>query len=122
VITETFTEGPLTLTLTESEKALSLEWLGMSMAREPSTFLLPILTRALELGMQLQKPLIIDFRKLEYLNSSTITPVIRVLEQARRGTAQVKIDYDKNVKWQSLSFTALSLFRTVDSRIEIRGL
>ena len=93
----------------------------MSMAREPGVFLIPILTQALELGVKMNKPLQIDFQNLEYLNSSTISPVIRILERARRAQARVRVLYKRALKWQSLSFTALEIFRTPDSRIEVQG-
>lgn len=118
---QTYTDGALSLRLFETPEAVRLEWRGMSMAREPSKFLSPILARALDAGLQSNRPLIIDFKSLEYLNSSTITPVIRILEHARRGRSHVRIVYDKSRKWQALSFTALELFRTPDGRIEIAG-
>jgi hypothetical protein len=117
----TYTDDALTLRLFETDDAIRLEWSGMSMARDPGKFLVPILSRALDTGLQSGKQLVIDFRRLEYLNSSTITPVIRILEHARRGRSAVRIVYDKTLKWQALSFTALELFRTPDGRIDIRG-
>lgn len=116
-----FQDGPLTLKLYDSGEALTLEWLGMSMGRQPGEFLVPVLTSALEEANAVAKRLVIDFRKLEYLNSSTMTPVIRILEHARRNGFSLRILYDKGLKWQALSFTALELFRTQDGRIEVRG-
>lgn len=121
MIEETFTDDALSLRLVETDDNIRLEWTGMSMAREPGAFLVPILSRALDTGLQIGKPLVVDFRQLEYLNSSTITPVIRILEHARRGRSAVRIVYDKSLKWQALSFTALELFRTPDGRIDVRG-
>ena len=118
---ENFIEGPLLLRLYETAELVCLEWRGQSMAREPGKFLLPVLSKALDRGLQREKPLVIDFQQLEYLNSSTITPVIRILEHARRGHSRVQIIYNKSLKWQSLSFTALELFKTPDARIDVRG-
>ncbi|HZA50479.1 MAG TPA: hypothetical protein VE549_07050 [Myxococcaceae bacterium] len=118
---ENFNDGPLVLRLYETAEMVCLEWRGQSMAREPGKFLLPVLSKALDWGLQRDKPLVIDFQQLEYLNSSTITPVIRILEHARRGHSRVRIVYNKSLKWQSLSFTALELFKTPDARIDVRG-
>jgi hypothetical protein len=118
---ENFVDGPLSLRLFETDEMVCLEWRGQSMAREPARFLLPVLSKALDLGLQRDKRLVIDFQQLEYLNSSTITPVIRILEHARRGHSRVQIVYNKSLKWQALSFTALELFRTADARIDVRG-
>lgn len=118
---ETFVDGPLTLKLSATTESINLTWEGQSVAREPASFLLPVLARTLEMGAKDGRPVVIDFQQLEYLNSSTITPVIRFLEQARRSGQVVKVVYRKDLKWQALSFTALELFRTPDKRIEVRG-
>jgi len=119
--TETFSDDALTLVLFDAQDEVRLEWQGVSMARDPGSFLLPVLSRALDRGLQRNKPVVIDFQKLEYLNSSTLTPVIRVLEQARRGHGRVKVLYRRDVKWQALSFTGLDIFRTPDARIDVQG-
>ena len=91
------------------------------MARDPGPFILPVLTRALDLGQKANKPVVLDFRDLEYLNSSTISPVIRILEQAKRGEARLTVCYRNDLKWQALSFSALYLFQTADGRIAIKS-
>lgn len=121
MVEQTFVDGPLTLQLTEQNDSVTLAWRGMSMAREPGQFLMPILSKALDLGLQTEKPLVIDFQNLEYLNSSTISPVIRILEHARRGHGRVRVLYNKALKWQALSFTALEIFKTPDARIDVQG-
>ncbi len=55
------------------------------------------------------------------MNSSTITPVIRLLHEAKRGGARVTILYKQTLRWQELSFSALTIFQTDDERIQIRG-
>lgn len=117
--TEHFEDGSLKLTLDDGGDALTLTWQGRSVAREPGHFLLPILTKLVERSEREAKRLVLDFRKLEYLNSSTITPVIRVLEQAKRGTALVTVTYDAALKWQALSFSALYLFQSLDGRVTV---
>src|SRR4051812_48641195 len=114
---EIFQDDELTLTLSETPKDVRLEWRGVSMARDPAQFLSPILSRALDLGLQTKKAVVIDFQQMEYLNSSTLSPVIRTLEHARRGANQVTILYSKQLKWQALSFGGLEIFKTNDARI-----
>ena len=63
-----------------------------------------------------------DFRELDYMNSSTITPIIKVLERAKNGKAQITILYKNSLKWQELNFTALEIFGTDDDRLKIKGL
>lgn len=118
--TQTFTDRDLTIELDDGER-VRVAWRGKSTAREPSQFVLPVLTKALELAAGSHKEVLIDFSQLQYMNSSTITPLIRILEQAKRGTVKVKVIYQKALKWQALSFTALRVFQTDDQRIEITG-
>ncbi|MBI1949430.1 MAG: hypothetical protein HYS27_27335 [Deltaproteobacteria bacterium] len=119
--TEQFEDGSLKLTLDDNGGILTLVWQGRSVAREPGLFLLPILTRLIERGEKDKKRIVLDFRKLEYLNSSTVTPIIRVLEQAKRGTAMVSVIYDAELKWQALSFSALYLFQSLDGRVTVES-
>jgi len=117
---ELFTDQALTLELIAAQD-VTLTWRGKSTARDPAAFLLPILTKALDHGVSQSKRLVLDFRHLEYMNSSTITPLIRVLSMAQRGDALVTVLYDSHLRWQALSFTALEVFATDDKRVEIRG-
>ncbi len=117
---ETFADAELTLEVSEAHDVV-VTWKGRSVAREPGAFVLPILLRAIESAQRHGKRVVIDFRAIEYLNSSTITPVVRVLEQAKRGEAQLTVRYDSSQKWQSLAFSALYLFGTADGRITVQG-
>ncbi len=119
--TQIHASGDLRLEITEDEHLIRVVWSGRSTARDPSAFLAPILTRALRDAMANARPLQLDFRKLEYMNSSSITPVIRILHEARRNTGRVTILFMAATRWQELSFSALAIFQTPDLHIEIRG-
>jgi hypothetical protein len=119
--TETFTSHALTLNVTEDANSILVIWKGRSTAREPAEFLIPILTRALDRATELKRPLTLDFRAIEYFNSSTITPVVRLIEEAKRRGGSVVITYDKKLRWQELSFSALQVFHTGDQRIRVVG-
>jgi len=119
---ETFTNQTLSLTVTDEGNAIRIEWLGKSTAREPGAFIGPILVQALRRSSAEHKHLLMDFQRIEYMNSSTITPIIRILDEAKRGGNQVSVLYQKALKWQELSFTALEIFETGDGRITVRGI
>jgi hypothetical protein len=118
---EIFTDQSLTLELEERDDGVFVRWKGKSTSRDPGLFVLPLLTRALNFGLRDQKRVVVDFRELEYMNSSTITPLIRVIEQVRRGTGSITVLYRTDLRWQSLSFSALHMFATKDGRVEVRG-
>ena len=89
--------------------------------REPGTFLNPIFGEILRDAKESGRPVVMDFRKLEYMNSSTITPVIRMLHEVKGGTTKLSILFDESLRWQKLSFAALQVFKTDDGRVAIRG-
>ena len=111
----------LTLELEEQGDSINVAWTGKSTARNPGDFLSPILTEALGAARDGGRRLTLDFRALAYMNSSTITPVLRMLHEAKASDAKVTILYDASQRWQKLSFSALEFFQTPDQRIEIRG-
>jgi len=119
--TETFTSHTLTLEMGEDPASVSVVWKGRSTARDPAEFLVPILTKALDRATELKRQLVLDFRALEYFNSSTITPVVRLIVEAKRRNGSVTVNYDKKLRWQELSFSALQVFHTGDQRIRIVG-
>jgi len=116
-----YVRGELTLELTEAPHELRLVWRGKSNEREPSHFLVPVLTGALERARVMRVPLVMDFSELEYMNSSTFTPVVKALDESRRHAVGVILEYSLSRKWQALSFSALRTFETLDGRIKVNG-
>jgi hypothetical protein len=116
-----FGQGELTLVLAETPSELRLTWLGKSSEREPSRFLVPVLTEALERARAAGLPLVMDFSALDYMNSSTFTPVVKALDESRRLAVSVVLEYSTTRKWQALSFSALRTFETLDGRIKVHG-
>ena len=119
---ETFVGNLLKIELKEEKDAINISWSGKSVDREPGKFITPILVNAIRRSSGLNKKIILDFRDLAYMNSSSITPVIKILERAKRGRTQIRVVYRKSLKWQDLSFSALEIFKTKDGRVEIKGL
>ena len=119
--TKTYANKELLLEVRHQDDAIKVAWAGRSTARDPVAFIGPVLSEALLRSAEGDKKLVLDFQALEYMNSSTITPVIRVLHEAKKGKSRVLVLYKKAAKWQELSFSALTIFETDDDRIEIRG-
>ncbi|MDJ0831475.1 MAG: hypothetical protein QNI92_16600 [Desulfobacterales bacterium] len=112
----------LTIHVIENDATIDVKWEGKSVAREPSKFISPILVKVLEMASAHRKRIIMDFQNLAYMNSSTITPIIKILNRAKKGMTKITILYQKALKWQELNFTALEIFGTKDNRLEIKGL
>jgi hypothetical protein len=112
----------LRINVKEYVDSISIEWTGKSIDRNPGKFITPILVNALSKTSQNKKRIVLDFQRLDYMNSSTITPIIKILDRAKRGSTRVTALYDKSLKWQDLAFSALEIFQTVDKRVEIKGM
>jgi hypothetical protein len=119
---EKYTNTHLSIEVIEQETTIDVKWEGKSIDREPGKFISPILVKVLEMASALNKRIFMDFQSLSYMNSSTITPIIKILDRAQKGMTQITITYQKALKWQELNFTALEVFRTEDNRLEIKGL
>lgn len=119
---ELFTNKFLTIQVVEHENSIDVSWEGKSVDREPGKFISPILVKVLEMAGDLNKRIIMDFQSMSYMNSSTITPIIKILERAKKGMTKITIFYQKSLKWQELNFSALEIFKTKDNRLEIKGL
>lgn len=119
--TQSFTAESLRIEIAEEPDAITMGWFGKSTMRKPGDFLTPIIADLLKRAAESRKRIVLDFSTLQYMNSSTITPVIRALEQTRQGSGRMSVVYRLSVKWQHLSFSALKIFETPDGRIEIRG-
>ena len=119
---EKYTNQYLSIEVIEHETTFDVKWEGKSIDREPSKFISPVLVKVLQMAGTLNKRITMDFQSLSYMNSSTITPIIKILDRAKKGMTKITIIYRKTLKWQELNFSALEVFRTEDNRLEIKGL
>ena len=117
-----FENGLLKLEVVENSDAISVDWQGKSTERNPGAFLTPILLKILKNSSDTNKRIILDFRNLQYMNSSTITPIIKILERAKKSNKYLTVLYNKSLKWQELNFSAIEIFQTKDQRIQIKGI
>jgi len=118
----TYKSNLLSLIINEDENSIVIKWMGKSADRTPGIFINPILNEALEKSSNNNKELIMNFTELEFLNSSTVAPIVKILDRTKRGTNKLTIEYSKSLNWQELSFSALIVFQTKDNRIQIKGI
>jgi anti-anti-sigma factor len=114
-------EGGLAIDVAERGGALVLGWRGRSDAREPGRFLVPVLEAALERARAGGCRLVLDFTSVEYMNSSTFTPIVKLVAQARAAGVRLALEYSLERSWQALSFSALRTFETRDGRVTVSG-
>lgn len=116
-----FVEGDLTLEVREAPGEVVAVWHGRSADREPGRFLLPVLGQLLVQARRARARLVLDFAPLDYMNSSTFTPIVKLLDEARRAGVAVALLYSQARHWQALSFSALRTFETPDGQVSIQG-
>jgi len=115
---ENMKDGTLTIEIKDGEIVV-MSWLGKSESREPSAVLNPYLSKVLD-GIS-GKELAVDFTKLEYMNSSTVPPIIQLIKNLDSKKVPTKIFYDKESKWQAASFKALETISKAMTSIEVVG-
>lgn len=116
-----FDDGTLKITRIIEDGTLTLELVGKCIIRDANDTLMPIFATAMEQSAASDVRLVLDFRQVTYMNSSSFAPVIKVLEKTRLGKQALTICYDRQQKWQSVSFSAMTIFKTPDERIRIDG-
>jgi len=119
---KSYVSNLLKIEVQESNDSITTRWTGKSIDRNPSNFLNPILVEIVNRSTEFNKRMVLDFQKLDFMNSSTVTPLIKILERAHKGKMSVTVTYNKQMKWQDLSFSALKIFQTKDRRVEIKGI
>lgn len=115
---EVFTNKSLIIHVVEDENSIKILWKGKSTDRMPSSFLNPIFQDVFQKSSELKKYLILDFLNLEYMNSSTIMSISKFIEKGKNENFTVHVVYNKQRRWQELSFSALRIFQTKDKRIQ----
>lgn len=119
---KSYAKNSLKIEISENKDSITTCWTGKSIDRNPGQFINPILLELVNKSNEENKRIVLDFRDLAYMNSSTITPLIKILERANRGKIFVTVKYNKHLKWQDLNFSALKIFQTRDKRVEIKGI
>ena len=116
-------QGDLAIDVEESSAPplLLLRWRGKSAARVPGAALGPFFTRVLDRAGAAGAAVEMRFHALDHFNSSTMTSVIDLVQDAARRRVRVVIAYDRAVKWQRISFEALGVFDKGDGLLEIQG-
>jgi hypothetical protein len=117
----TYHKNQLELELEEGKDSANVIFRGKSADRDPSEFIMPILLESIDICLKKGFRLIIDLQNLEFMNSSTITPITKIIELGKTKKIPITLIYRKSIKWQELNFSALRIFESKESKIEITG-
>jgi hypothetical protein len=109
----------LELRYQEEGSNLVMTWLGKSTLPNPTEELLPYFIR--RMGEWADKRITLDFRGLEYMNSSTVSLIVQLLKKLDEAVAGTTVIYDRTLKWQALSFQALESIESLFKNVTITG-
>jgi hypothetical protein len=110
------------LTIDPSQDAsgpIDLFWRGRSTDRHPARTVVPYVTTALSAAAEQKSAVRLHFETIEHMNSSTITALIQIINEARSRQTKLVILFDRSKTWQKLSFEALSVFVKDDGLLQI---
>lgn len=81
---------------------------GKSSSRDAGRELLPVFEKLMAAASEEHRTLVLHFEKLEYFNSSTIAALVQFIRTAHQQGVALIVRYDAALKWQAMSFEALS--------------
>lgn len=97
----------LTINYTIEGDSVRIVWLGKSTEADPGSVLNPYLDEVIQEAKSNSCKIVVDFSQLEYMNSSTIPPIMRMVTNMEKESIQGEIVYKGDLKWQVASFKAL---------------
>ncbi len=98
---------------------MRLIWRGKSTERYPAQTLAPFFAKVLQQATKDGLAIEMHFQDLEHFNSSTISAVIQLIQDARQRKVKMSVIYDPKLRWQKLSFDALRVFSGSDGLLVI---
>ena len=91
--------------ITEQLDKVKVQWLGRRESRNPAEILNPYFDNMIN---QLNgKSITIDYTLLEFMNSSTVPPIIKFIKACSLGGINTVVNYSKDLEWQNASFKPL---------------
>lgn len=97
---------------------IKITWEGECVTKTPEDEIGKLLFNLIGKENLLDKNVILDFKKLTFINSATIAVIVLFLKELKLKDIKVTIDYNKNYSWQAASFKILENFTTAIENIK----
>ena len=102
-----FERDALLILVSQAGSGWVVRWTGASDLRDPQAFIQPIVDYMID---QLKsKSVTIDFTGLSFMNSSTVSPIIRMLKSLNANAVDTRVEFS-SADWQQ---THLRCLRTI---------
>lgn len=103
----------------EYKTDLTIKWIGASTGRDPKTFVDPFFEEILK--EYKSKRVTIDFTALEYINSTTVPSIMRLVRKLSGLDIETLVLYSTNYRWQVVSFRALESLSRILKNVTVSG-
>lgn len=95
----------LTLIVEATALQTTVRWQGVSESPDPEKIVGPFLG---DLIAQIDKrKFVMDFTALEYMNSATLQPLLRVLRKLNEHEIETEVIYNPELEWQRINFRSI---------------
>ncbi|MBN1649532.1 MAG: hypothetical protein JW874_15945 [Spirochaetales bacterium] len=109
----------LILSVSRKDDKTVMVWKGESDEKNPSNTLIPFFEKIIG---KIEGDFEMVFNNLDYMNSSTIHPLIMFIKDLDEKNIKTTIFYNKESKWQEASFRALHALTNVLTNIQVTGI
>src|ERR1700754_1526612 len=99
----------LIIQVTMSEQAAMVIWEGTSDSRDPAAAFAPLLK---QLSEDRRKNVTLDFRKLSFMNSASVSPIIQLVKALNAAEVPTTLVYDTSVAWQRINCECMQVLAT----------
>ena len=116
--TQKFERDGLTIQARQAGQAVLVEWRGVSDSRDPAAFLAPYLNRLL--AKLESASVVVDFTRLEYMNSATVSPIIRFIRDLDETAEDVLVHFS-DADWQLTHLRCMKAIARTLKRVRVEG-
>jgi hypothetical protein len=113
-----FENDGLVITLASSQQSASIVWTGVSDTRDPTVFLGPLTERLTSSVKGLETT--VDFRKLEYVNSATVAPMISLVKALDANEMPVLVLF-ADADWQRTHLMCMKAIARTLKHVRVEG-
>jgi hypothetical protein len=101
---------------------LCVFWRGKSNERHSGKALWPYFATLLELARQRRTQIELHLGAVEFVNSSTLSTIVRLIRESRNASVKLVLVYDGGRSWQCMTFDPLGVFVEDDGLFELRAM
>jgi len=83
----------------------TIVWQGISEIQDPELIVGPFLQRLLT-SLRVKK-ITVDFRALDYMNSATLQPVLKLVKELNQRSMHTTVLYSNEIEWQRITFRCI---------------